>query len=41
MNKLLRTVGFSDIMKKDLEIIIHDIVDRPDVLKVTRDSEGC
>lgn len=41
MHKFLRTVGFSDIRKKDLEIIIHDIVDRPDVLKVTRDSEGC
>ena len=41
MHKFLRTVGFSDIRKKDLEIIIHDIVDRPDVVKVTRDSGGC
>lgn len=40
MHKFLRAVGFSDITKKDLEIIIKDIVDRPDVLKVTKDTEG-
>ena len=41
MHKFLRAVGFSDIRKKDLEIILNDIVDRPDVMKATRDSEGC
>ena len=40
MHRFLRTVGFSDIRKKDLEIIIRDIIDRPDILKVTKDSEG-
>ena len=40
MHKFLRAVGFSNIRKKDLEIIINDIVDHPEVMKVTRDSEG-
>ena len=39
MHKFLRTIGFSDIRKKDLEIIISDIVEHPDVMKVTKDSE--
>lgn len=40
MHKFLRTVGFSDIRKRDLEIILSDIIERPDVMKVTKDSEG-
>lgn len=40
MHKFLRTIGFSDIKKKDLEMILNDIVECPDVLKVTKDSEG-
>jgi hypothetical protein len=40
VHKFLRTVGFSETRKKDLEIIIQDIIDYPDVMKVTRDSEG-
>ena len=40
MHKFLRTVGFSDIRKKDLEIILNDIIEHPDVMKVTKDSEG-
>lgn len=40
VHKFLRAVGFSDIRKKDLDIIINDIIDRPDVMKITKDSEG-
>jgi hypothetical protein len=40
VHKFLRTVGFSDIRKKDLEIILNDIIEHPDVMKVTKDSEG-
>jgi hypothetical protein len=40
VHKFLRTVGFSDVRKKDLEIILQDIIEYPDVMKVTRDSEG-
>jgi hypothetical protein len=40
VHKFLRTVGFSDVKKKDMEIILKDIIEYPDVMKVTRDSEG-
>lgn len=40
MHKFLRTVGFSDIRKKDLEIILEEIIKCPDVMKITKDSEG-
>lgn len=40
MHKFLRTIGFSNIGKKDLERIIEDIVEHPEVMKVTKDSEG-
>ncbi len=40
MHKFLRAVGFSNIKKKDLEIITEEIIERPDLIKVTRDSEG-
>ena len=40
MHKFLRAVGFSNLKKKDLEIITEEIIDKPDVIKVTRDSEG-
>lgn len=39
MHKFLRAIGFSDIRKKDLDIIINDIIGHPDVIKVTKDSE--
>lgn len=39
MHKFLRAVGFSNIKKKDLEIITEDIIEKPDVIKVTKDSE--
>ena len=40
VHKFLRAIGFSDIRKKDLEIIIDEIIEHPEVMKVTRDSEG-
>lgn len=40
MHKFLRAVGFSNIKKKDLEIITDEIIEKPDFIKVTRDSEG-
>ncbi len=40
MHKFLRAIGFSEIRKKDLEIILEDIIKKPDMMKVTRDSEG-
>ena len=40
MHKFLRSVGFSNITKKDLEFIIDDIIENPECMKVTRDSEG-
>ena len=39
MHKYLRSVGFSDFKKKDLEIILEDVIEKPDTIKVTKDSE--
>lgn len=40
MHKFLRSIGFSNIRKKDIEIILKDIIERPELIKTTRDSEG-
>lgn len=40
MHKFLRAVGFSKFKKMDLEIILKEIINKPDTLKVTKDSEG-
>ncbi|MCM1284414.1 MAG: DUF3881 family protein [Muribaculaceae bacterium] len=40
MHKFLRSIGFSDIRKKDMEIVLRGIIECPEVMKVTRDSEG-
>ena len=40
MHKFLRAVGFSDIRKKDLDFILEEIIEHPEVMKVTRDSQG-
>ena len=40
VHKFLRAVGFSDIKKKDLEIIAEQIIEKPDLMKITKDSEG-
>ena len=40
MHKFLRAIGFSDFKKKDLEIIIKEIIDKPQVSMVVKDTEG-
>ena len=40
MHKFLRAVGFSKIRKKDLEIITEEIIAHPEIMKMTKDSEG-
>jgi hypothetical protein len=40
VHKFLRTIGFSDIRRKDLEMLINDIIEHPDERKITTDSEG-
>ncbi|MBR4026629.1 MAG: DUF3881 family protein [Lachnospiraceae bacterium] len=40
MHKFLRAIGFSDIKKKDLEMILDEIIECPEHMKVTKDSEG-
>ena len=40
MHKFLRAVGFSKIRKRDLELITEEIIEHPEFMKVTKDSEG-
>ena len=40
MHKFLRSIGFSNIRKKDLEIVLEEIIERPELMKITMDSEG-
>ena len=40
MHKFLRAIGFSNIRKKDLEIILDEIIEHPEMMKITKDSEG-
>lgn len=40
MHKFLKAVGFSNIRKNELDIILNEIIEHPDVMKVTRDSLG-
>ena len=40
MHQFLRAIGFSDITKKQLNEVINNIIDKPEKLKVTKDSEG-
>ena len=40
MHKFLRAVGFSNIRKKDLDIILEEIIEHPEVMRITKDSEG-
>ena len=37
MHKFLRAIGFSDITKKDLEIILEEITEHPNMMKITKD----
>jgi hypothetical protein len=40
MHKFLRSVGFADIKKKDLEIILQETIEHPELIKIAKDSEG-
>lgn len=40
MHKFLRTIGFSEIKKADLKMILDEVMERPALVKVTKDSEG-
>ena len=40
VHKFLRAVGFSNIRKKDLEIILDEIIEHPDIMRITKDSAG-
>ena len=40
VHKFLRAIGFSDITKKDLEMILDEVITRPEIMKITKDSEG-
>ncbi len=40
MHKFLRSIGFSNIRKKELEVILKGIVRHPEMMKVAKDSEG-
>ena len=40
MHKFLRAIGFTEFRKKDLEIITNEIIEKPEVIKVTKDSQG-
>ena len=39
MHKFLRAIGFSNIRKKDLDIIIEEIIEHPELMRITKDSE--
>ena len=40
MHKFLRSIGFAEIKKADLKIILDEAIERPKRVKVTRDYEG-
>lgn len=40
MHKYLRAIGFSEIKKKEFEELLDSIIDKPEMIKVTIDSEG-
>lgn len=40
MHKFLRAIGFSNLRKKDLKIVLDEVIEKPEVMKITKDSEG-
>lgn len=40
MHKFLKSIGFSDIRRKETDKILEEIIAHPDHIKVTKDSEG-
>ena len=39
MHRFLKAVGFSEIQKRDLELILNAVIEHPDSMKITKDSE--
>lgn len=39
MHKFLKSIGFSSIDKKELKNIIDEIIEHPEIMKITKDSE--
>ena len=39
MHKFLKAIGFSDTKRKEFDCILQDVIEHPDIMKVTRDSE--
>lgn len=40
MHKFLRSIGFSEIRKKDMDAVLREIMETPELVRVTKDSEG-
>lgn len=40
MHKFMKSIGFTDISKKELENMIQDIIEHPQAVKAATDSEG-
>ena len=40
MHKFLRAIGFSKVRKKDLDIILKEIIEHPEIMRITKDSQG-
>lgn len=40
MHKFLRSIGFSNLRKRDLEIVLKEIVEHPEMMRIAKDSEG-
>lgn len=40
MHKFLRAIGFSNIRKKDIEMILDEVIENPETMRVTKDSDG-
>ena len=40
MHKFLRSIGFSEIRKNDLKMILEEVINRPTTVRMTKDSEG-
>lgn len=40
MHKFLRSIGFSNTRRKELEVILKGIIEHPEMMKVAKDSEG-
>lgn len=40
MHKFLKSIGFTEVNRTEMENLLQDIVDHPDVIKVTKDSDG-